>query len=452
MTKEEIKLFQDLYLKEVKHPIDPNRKGTRGEYIRIVLDGGIEFNTQTDFVIFDDEHEMLHIICANDDPYSQFDWPFKIMSASYNIVFVIESILSKDNLNDVFDDSFLGNVIGDERKKIIRTWMDSSNNAIHKAYPMDADPYYTQNPKTIHNGTTIIPRDDGIKRASSTASMASSSVKVIRDKESLISNIKEAENGAIFTITKDIDLDETLVIDKDITILGARHTINSSLDKAIEITANASLDGLLINCDSESGTCISISGDARIVKLKKISLDSKGKCMSINTSKELKLVIESCDTLAEKDTVECLSKCNMIVIDSYINGKADVIHLAENSKESVINISNTQLAIINMKMNEEEKPIHGLLKLEASDINVFIDSKCTAHAIDNNYLFVIGNTAEKLMIELDSDKLTQHILYSEDKDIINKSKISLPAKYRIDIVNCGYKYMYADDKKIIIYN
>ena len=450
MTKEEIKLFQDLYLKEVKHPIDPNRKGTRGEYIRIILDGGIEFNTQTDFVIFDDEHEMLHIICANDDPYSQFDWPFKIMSASYNIVFVIESILSKDNLNDVFDDSFLGNVIGDERKKIIRTWMDSSNNAIHKAYPMDADPYYTQNPKTIHNGTVIIPRDDGIKRESSTASMASSSVKVIRDKESLISNIKEAENGAIFTITKDIDLDETLVIDKDITILGARHTINSSLDKAIEITANASLDGLSINCNSESGTCISISGDAKIVKLKKISLTSKSKCMSINTNKELKLIIEGCDTFAEKDAVECLSKCNMVVIDSYINGTADVIHLAENSKESSVNISNSQLAIINM--NEEEKTIHGLLKFESSNINVFIDSKCVAHAIDNNYLFVIGNTAENLMIESDSDKLTKSILYSENKDIVNKSKISLSTKYRTDIVSCGYKYMYADNKRIIIYN
>ena len=67
MTKEKIQLFRDLYLKEVKHPIDPNRKATRGEYIRIILDGGIEFNTQTDFVIFDDDNEFLHIIyiCCN---------------------------------------------------------------------------------------------------------------------------------------------------------------------------------------------------------------------------------------------------------------------------------------------------------------------------------------------------------------------------------------------------
>ena len=56
------------------------------------------------------------------------------------------------------------------------------------------------------------------------------------------------------------------------------------------------------------------------------------------------------------------------------------------------------------------------------------------------------------MIESDSDKLTKSILYSENKDIVNKSKISLSTKYRTDIVSCGYKYMYADNKRIIIYN
>ena len=219
MTKEKLQLFKDMYLKPVKHRSDPNKMTTRGEYIRIILDGGIEFNTQLDFVTFDDDNELLHIICANDDPYTQYDFPFKIMSAPYEIVFVIESIVTNDNLDDILNDSFLGDVISNERKAFIREWMPSTNNAVHKANPMDADPYYTQNARTEHNGTKIINRDDGIKVATNFATKASKTVKSVKTAQSFLDAIANAESGSTITLASNIELEETLKLEKPINKL-----------------------------------------------------------------------------------------------------------------------------------------------------------------------------------------------------------------------------------------
>ena len=79
MKKDQVMFIRDAYLKEAKRP--NGTKSTMGEYVRFALDGGIDFVTAKDLVVYDDGNELLHCICVNDNLQSQADFPVKIISS-----------------------------------------------------------------------------------------------------------------------------------------------------------------------------------------------------------------------------------------------------------------------------------------------------------------------------------------------------------------------------------
>lgn len=444
MTKEKLQLFKDMYLKEVKHTIDPNRKATRGEYIRIVLDSGIEFNTQTDFVIFDDDNELLHIICANDDPLSQYDWPFKIMSAPYDIIFVIESIMSKTNLDDILNDSFLGNVINDEKKKFIRTWMDSSN-TLHKPYPMDADPYYTQNPKSIPNGTKIISRDDGIKIASSPATKSSGVVKAVKTKESFLDAIANAESGAIVALASNIELKETLKLEKPITIHGCGKTITSSAPKAIEVYADATIKDITINNSCANGRCV----DTR--KAVNLELDgvelittsaSNNQTITIGGSDSGTNVIIKNSEISAGDAgygLICFVESEINIEDTNINGYGG-IYMKAGSEGSKINVKNSIIEGKNEHTGDDDR--FGTIIFEAGNIEVSVDKYSTISSYPENdakhtAFLLNSNEIDNIVIGVDGAINGIPLYINEGTSILNNIFIT-SEKYKEAFWSSGF--------------
>lgn len=156
MTKDQVNLLKQSYMKEAKKP--NGDKGTTGEYMKFCLDGGIDMVTSKDLVIFDDEHNLLHCICPNEDFYSQADFPVKIISSQYEMVQELETIMSQKNFEQFLEDGFISNMINDEQKEFIINWSKTiKNQAIQ---PMEAEPYFNTNPDITPMPTKRIERDD----------------------------------------------------------------------------------------------------------------------------------------------------------------------------------------------------------------------------------------------------------------------------------------------------
>ena len=447
MTKEKLQLFKDMYLKPVKHRSDPDRMTTRGEYIRIVLDGGIEFNTQLDFVTFDDDNELLHIICANDDPYSQYDFPFKIMSAPYEIIFVIESIVTNDNLDDILNDSFLGNVISDERKAFIREWMPSTNNAVHKANPMDADPYYTQNARTEHNGTKIINRDDGIKIATNFATKASKTVKSVKTAQSFLDAVANAEAGSTITLASNIELDETLKLEKPINIVGGGKTLTSSVKNAIEVYADATISGITINNTATNGRCVN-TRKAVNLELNDVSFSTTSSAnnqpITIGGSENgTKITIKNSDVSAGVAGygIICFVESDIHIENCEINGYSS-IYMKEGSENSTICVERSVLAGENNHPGEGNR--FGTVVFETGDIDMSVDGASTISStpIDDAYhtVFALINPGID-NVTITTSKFTglegQLILINGTRSVGN-NVIMVNSKYGNDILECGF--------------
>lgn len=155
MKKDQVILIRDEYLKEAKKP--NGDKSTLGEYVRFALDGGIDFVTSKDLVIYDDNNELLHCICVNDNVKSQGDFPVKMISSQYDVVQQIETIMSTKNLDNFLDTGFLSGIASEDQKKFIRNWVKTINN--QTIQPMDPEPMWEGNPKVIPMGATKLEKD-----------------------------------------------------------------------------------------------------------------------------------------------------------------------------------------------------------------------------------------------------------------------------------------------------
>lgn len=444
MTKDSIQLFRDMYFKEVKHPIDPNRKGTRGEYIRIILDGGIEFNTQTDFVIFDDDNEMIHIICNNDDPLSQFDWPFKIMSAPYEIVFTIESIVSKANLIDILDDSFLGDIINDKKKEFIKKWAEGTNN--HKAYPMDADPYYVENPKIISNGTKIIPRDDG-KVMTNVTSKASKSVKAVKDAASFVDAISNAEPGATVVLSSNIEVSDSIKIDKPISIVGSGKTIISSNRLTFEVTADAEISNINVESTAKNGRCLDIEAAGVNVKLNNVhfnTLDnSHNQPITIRTEaidSSLSMTNSSVQANNLGYGIIVFAKSNIELVNSSVNGYS-CIYMKPNSEGSTVNLINSDIIGYSSYPGEDNRFATVIFEAGNIDVNVDADSIVSYSTVGDDIKYTIFNlasgTIDNVNIHVDGE-MNGIPFYINGCDSILNNTFIVPKTYEKDFWHIGY--------------
>ena len=107
MNLDQVKLFRDLYTKESTRP-DNGRKTTNGEYIRFCLDGGVDFVTSKDLVVYDDNNTLLHCVAKTEEFEASKVFPIKIISSDYAIIQQIETIMSKDNFLELINGDYFG--------------------------------------------------------------------------------------------------------------------------------------------------------------------------------------------------------------------------------------------------------------------------------------------------------------------------------------------------------
>lgn len=156
MKKEQIALLKESYLKEATRP--DGRKSTLGEYIKFCLDGGIDFVTSKDLVVFDDANEMLHCVCMNEDMRSQSDFPIKVISSAYEIVQQMETVMSSKNFEEFLNTGFLAGTISDDKKNFMLEWAKTINN--QALQPMDAEPAWDNDVKIIPKAASKIEKEN----------------------------------------------------------------------------------------------------------------------------------------------------------------------------------------------------------------------------------------------------------------------------------------------------
>lgn len=155
MDASQIQLLKGTHMQEVEK--GDGSKTTLGAYMRFCLDGGIDFVTSKDLVVFDDENNMLHCIAINEDGRSQANYPIKVISSSYDIVQQVECVYSQKNFETMLSEGFLKNM-SEEKKEAMISWSRNiRNQAIQPSRPT---PYYNTNPKVIPMASTSIPRAD----------------------------------------------------------------------------------------------------------------------------------------------------------------------------------------------------------------------------------------------------------------------------------------------------
>ena len=161
MNAEQIQLLKETHMSEVEAN---GKKTTLGAYMRFCLDGGIDFVTSKDLVVFDDTNNMLHCVAINEDGRSQANYPIKVISTDYGIVQQVECIYSQENFETMLNNGFMSSIISDEKKKIILNWSQSIRN--QAIQPSRATPYYTTDPMIIPAPAVAGIRKDGITHAS----------------------------------------------------------------------------------------------------------------------------------------------------------------------------------------------------------------------------------------------------------------------------------------------
>ena len=294
MNLEQIKLLKDSYMQEAKKP--DGKPGTLGEYMRFCLDGGVEFVTSKDFVVFDDTNELLHCVCINDNMQSQANFPIKIMSSEYAMVQQAETIISKENFEKLLESGFLSTMVSQEKKDFMLKWADTINN--QAIQPMDPEPAYKDDLKIIPRYATVPEREDYV---------VSSLYASVNGKKVFYPTIADAlnniEDGAVLYITQNLVLTDSINIaeGKNVTIdlcgnnvaISEAKPIFSIKDGTINVISSGSITGSLeskgdvFSIDATAGTSPIVNiGEGVMIKSNECCVYAKGTA-TINCAADL---------------------------------------------------------------------------------------------------------------------------------------------------------------------
>ena len=185
MDAKQIQLLKETHMKETERG---GKTTTLGAYMRFCLDGGIDFVTSKDMVVFDDANNMLHCVAVNEDGRSQADYPVKVISTDYGIVQQVESIYSQKDFETMLKEGFLNGVVSEDKRNAMLSWSRNiRNQAIQPSRPT---PYYSIDPTIVPMGNTSMPRVDN-------ASGSKPDVPVVRSASSAEDITKMIENGIV---------------------------------------------------------------------------------------------------------------------------------------------------------------------------------------------------------------------------------------------------------------
>lgn len=215
MDAKQIQLLKETHMKETERG---GKTTTLGAYMRFCLDGGIDFVTSKDMVVFDDANNMLHCVAVNEDGRSQADYPVKVISTDYGIVQQVESIYSQKDFETMLKEGFLNGVVSEDKRNAMLSWSRNiRNQAIQPSRPT---PYYSIDPTIVPMGNTSMPRVDN-------ASGSKPDVPVVRSASSAEDITKMIENG-ILKSGDTVVVDSDVVFDEDFIFKGDGITLRSS--------------------------------------------------------------------------------------------------------------------------------------------------------------------------------------------------------------------------------
>ena len=244
MTLEQVILIRDSYMKD-----DGSGRNTVGTYMKFALDGGIDFVTSKDLVIFDDDNKLLHAICINENMVSQADYPIKMISANYDVIQQIESIFTVKNFEEVLNSGFLSPIVSDKKKGFIKSFASKIKN--HNIAPKSPTPYYTTEPNIVPRKAENLERDDGIKHPTSSSSRPI--IKTVGTFEDLKNMLVSASSGDVIFVNNSVSINEPMKIDKSISLISNGASISNTINIANNVD-DVFICGFNIDVSSSSAT------------------------------------------------------------------------------------------------------------------------------------------------------------------------------------------------------
>ena len=375
MQLEQIVMFRDTYLQEATKP--DGKKSTLAEYIKFSLDGGVDVVTSKDCVIFDDENQMLHAICINEDMRSQYNFPVKVISSEYAMVQQLEAILSTANFKKYLDAGYISSMISEEKKEFLLDFVKNINNQAQQ--PLEAEPYFNKNPKIIPKPTTSIERE---KYTPSVASINRNGQEYRYD--SIKEMIDDIQDGDHILIIDDVNLGkDEILIDKEITATISLNgkTIKSSTGQAFNITkGNLTITGpgsidademaFRLNGMNDGNPTLTIDSDVVVKSNKNVCIFAYGVCTA-----NIYGILESNGLYATISGNGSLDRCGTTI---NIDG-ANII-----STESIA-IYQPQSGTLNIK----DSTISGVsaIYVKSGNVNIEGESSITANGEFNGYKY-----------------------------------------------------------------
>ena len=159
MTKEQISLIRNVAQQD-----DGTGKPLAGA-LSAIFNDEIMFRNTDDFLIYDDNNELIHAIKANyDNAVAGAAWPYKIATGFYGNIQFMEGLYTMASFEKAVDQLFVDTgLIDEEKKEMIMKWANGIHN--HALQPIDPGPYYPSVPQIPPMPPRPEVRPDGIWHA-----------------------------------------------------------------------------------------------------------------------------------------------------------------------------------------------------------------------------------------------------------------------------------------------
>lgn len=267
MNLNHIKMLYESYMAESTRP--DGSKCTTGEYMRFITDCNLEFVTSKDMVIMDDANEAVHCVCYNEDGFSQSTFPIKIISAPYEDIHSVETIMTPENFEKFLNDGFFKDIPGfsADKKNFMVKWSKGIKNKAQKTPPQHSAPYYKDYATTVSVST----------EAEIQVALAL---------------------GRNVILAADVALVDTLTVDKDCTInLNNKKMSAPAGKKALEIKGG--------NVTIKNGTIYATESGSDAIYMNSV-IDNGGTPSTLNISDNVIIIAHDCCILMKgKATLNC---------------------------------------------------------------------------------------------------------------------------------------------------
>ena len=259
MTLDQIKYLREQFNK----PMTEDGQAPVANSVHYYLDNNVAMRNVGDFVIFDDEKEMIHCISANRHQFIKNESPFAVMSSSYEHLQFTEANLTLEGLTKVLDDMF-ASLITAEQKSQIENWAE--NLPCKPINTVKATYFKEEAPRIPNKPVTVITRPDGVHNGYTVMNAgATSSVVKTTPAAKAAESIDKMEDGANLFISGEAALIDQNVTASNITITGT----STNSEGTMTVTGNnVVLKGISFTHDAnveKNENILKLNGDNAVV-------------------------------------------------------------------------------------------------------------------------------------------------------------------------------------------